>query len=635
MDNIILKGKIQEFKKFHGLQNETEAEVFEKFVNYALLNAEYYDSFEFDKVSTGTAQGIDGLAISINDFIVSDVEEVDSLCKGKITVRFVLVQAKTSDNFDSGQFSNFINEAIQFFKKDNKNNVSRELHKYYDMKEHIMTYTHKMDDILPEIVLRYVYAGKKTANIEEQKNRAVTWFLDQKEKYLYSEFDCKIFGGDDVLAAYKQARNDIKKTLTFEKRISLPRMSGAKSAYLGILKCSDFINLIINEDKKINKLLFIDNVRDFLGLNSVINKNIDNTMKDDGEKDKFAILNNGVTIVAKKITPSGSDELTLESFQIVNGCQTSHIVFNNKQLINDSMYITLKIIETDDIDLSNRIIETTNSQSEVKKEALISIHSYHKKIEEYFTVMRENSKYSYFYERRPHQFDDYPDNIKNKNQIVSVSQLIKSFVSVILSEPDKVHYYYGRLVQDYMKADTLNSKLFNEKDNPGMYFIAHHIFSLCNKKTINRDYKKWLFHIAYLIKEKLFPQGFNTQKMQKDDEIQKVLHHIDDNFDEAYNDILDVIKKSNLLNNESAIRQSSTKEMLLDIMKNGKSSLSKMQDGDYIFIVHKIDDKDITLTYGKVIKCTIPKNGDLNLKKIGDKVPINIKEGKPSYNKQA
>jgi hypothetical protein len=619
MNNLILDGKLQEFKEFHNL-NEKDTDSFEKFVNYALLSSEYYDSFEFDKVSTGTAQGIDGLAISINDLIINSLDEAVKLCEGKITVRFILIQSKTSDSFSAGDFSKFINEAVQFFQKNNKDRVSEELHKYYEIKEYIMHSAKRMDK-LPEIVLRYVFSGKVSESINQQMSKATAWFDEQE--YIYSDFDCKILGGDEILTFYKQAKNDFEKNFIFEKKISLPKMSGAISAYLGILKCSDFIKLISNKDDKINKSLFVDNVRDFLGLNGTINSNIDNTLKDLNEKDKFAILNNGITIVAKKIILKGSDEVILKNFQIVNGCQTSHILFKNKDLITDSMYITLKLIETDDIDLSNKIIETTNSQSEVKKEALVSIHPYHKKIEEYFNIMRKISdEYLYFYERRPHQFDDN-HHIK-KSQIVSIPQLIKSFVSIMLSEPHKVHYYYGSLVSEYMISG--NSKLFNDKDNPGVYFVAHHIFSLCNKKTYDKKYKKWLYHIAYLVKKFLLPKEVCSFSLT-DDKIKDILSKINENFDEAYNNAIYAIKSSGLLNNESAIRQENTVEKIVNIFQSRKPCISEMKDGKYYFKIIKINQDKVLLQYGEV-KCTLPFKNNL---KGEEKVLIEIKDGKPNF----
>lgn len=112
------------------------------------------------------------------------------------------------------------------------------------------------------------------------------------------------------------------------------------------------------------------------------------------------------------------------------------------------MYITVKLIETSDIDLSGKVIATTNSQSMVTKEAFATIRPYHRNLEDFFNAMRSTG-YSYYYERRTHQYDDR-DDIR-QNHIVSAPSLIKSFVSVALEEPHKVHYYYGTLLKIQQK----------------------------------------------------------------------------------------------------------------------------------------------------------------------------------------
>jgi hypothetical protein len=50
MDNIILKGMLSDFVDRFEFGAESIDVQFEKFLNYCLLNEDYYDSFEFEKV---------------------------------------------------------------------------------------------------------------------------------------------------------------------------------------------------------------------------------------------------------------------------------------------------------------------------------------------------------------------------------------------------------------------------------------------------------------------------------------------------------------------------------------------------------------------------------------------------------
>lgn len=93
--------------------------------------------------------------------------------------------------------------------------------------------------------------------------------------------------------------------------------------------------------------VFEDNVRDFQGTNNDVNNGIEKTLKNE-DSDLFSVLNNGVTIVASSISTTG-DNFTIRDYQIVNGCQTSNVLFNNRKgdYINN-VNIPIKIIATDD-----------------------------------------------------------------------------------------------------------------------------------------------------------------------------------------------------------------------------------------------------------------------------------------------
>ena len=74
-------------------------------------------------------------------------------------------------------------------------------------------------------------------------------------------------------------------------------------------------------------------------------------------------MNNGITIIAKSIRVTG-DTVELFDYQIVNGCQTSYVLYDNSSSINSESYIVLKLVEVSDEIISDRVIFTTNRQTE-------------------------------------------------------------------------------------------------------------------------------------------------------------------------------------------------------------------------------------------------------------------------------
>lgn len=150
----------------------------------------------------------------------------------------------------------------------------------------------------------------------------------------------------------------------------MPEIENVKEAYIGLIPVTTIIDLI-EEDSEIIPSIFYDNVRDFQGFNK-INSEIKKTIEDKKLKYAFSILNNGITIVADKLTQS-RDSIEITNYQIINGLQTSMVLLDCKELLDEQMYVTLKLIITEDENIISKIIRATNRQTAVKEEDLSSI----------------------------------------------------------------------------------------------------------------------------------------------------------------------------------------------------------------------------------------------------------------------
>ena len=90
-----------------------------------------------------------------------------------------------------------------------------------------------------------------------------------------------------------------------------------------------------------------------------------------------------MTVICKELSNIGN-KFTLTDYQIVNGCQTSHVIFNNKNDIINGLQLPIKLIETEDDETVNRIIKATNRQTEVSDEQLIALNEFHRKLEAFY-----------------------------------------------------------------------------------------------------------------------------------------------------------------------------------------------------------------------------------------------------------
>lgn len=637
MDNIILSGMLRDFAQRHDLVDDPVDKQFEQFSNYCLLKTDHYDSFDFEKVSTGDCIGIDGVAVTIGDVIIDELEDAQLFTKGQFEAKFFFTQAKTSSKFDLGDFLKFIATVKLFFGKD-KDAVPPQLHNAFELKKHIYERAAKLRK-LPTAELSYVYTGRFElggTQIEKQIESEIDSL--RRLPYTFSDVTWHVHDGDSIARLYRETKNDVQKAILFQRHIALPKIRGTQAAYLGVVGCKDYVRLIQKENGELNKGLFFENVRDFLGSANPVNEEIARTIHNTDERDRFAILNNGVTVVAKNVVPSG-DNFELSQFQVVNGCQTSHVLFNNRDTLTDDMYITVKLIETSDVDLSGKVIATTNSQSQVTKEAFATIRPYHRSLEDFFDAMRSTG-YGYYYERRPHQYDDRDDI--HQNFIVSAPSLIKSFVSVVAEEPHKVHYYYGRLLIEYNK--NRSSELFAEGDYPGIYFASHHIASRARSLAFKDRYlSQWGFHIAFLIKKMLAPE-LKKGTLMNDRRFFDVLDRINAGFDAAYRTAAQVVKSMKLYPNQNRFHEV-TAAMVKELAKATPSAPrtsstparttpppkpeALLQEGNYIGLVESVDlsTKIIGLKYGPYQLSGKPKNDRALQLSPGSRAPFSIRNG--------
>lgn len=560
---------LNEFSKKHQIAGN-ESLIFEKFVSYCLFSHQYYDSYDEEQIGTGECVGVDAVAIAINDVLVYSEAATKNHTQGQFDVSFNFMQAKTSASLNLGDYLKFLQTVLIFFTR-SENEQPEELREAFRIKEHIYEKASRFRTY-PALELNYVYTGK--GSIDDPTFTTQIKSVENSIKalpYLFSQVSSNLLGANAIADKYKATLNRTTRHLFFQRHVPLPKLSSATAAYLGVARCGDYIEFLKGEDGQINKGAFYDNVRDYLGDKNKVNSDIEDTIKSDSQRNLFSVLNNGVTIVARKVIPSG-DRFEISGFQVVNGCQTSHVLFNNKQHVTDDMFVTIKLIETDDIDLSSNVIKATNSQSLVMKEAFATIKPYHKRLEDFFKAMNTQG-HRLFYERRPHQFDDRDDILNS--EIVSAPLLIKSFVSVVIGEPHKVHFYYGQILRDYNNdKDTL---VFDDKHHPGLYFLSHLIYAKSREIAIKNKIGAWSYHFAFLIKKRLGIR-LNINDTVTDARVIELVNTIQRNFTSAAADVLSVFKDVSLTKDDVMLPEK-TKELsrsyLLKFNATPKNSAEK------------------------------------------------------------
>lgn len=513
----VLESYLTDFCNLFNFIHEDEATKFEYFCNYIII-PKLEDSKEaIESVSIGTSgnPGIDGLSITVNDHVVTTKEEVDYFLNalGRLEVEFHFIQSKTSSTFSMADITSFFSCIKDFFQTKTSYGFNDETLRLHEIKEYIYSKSLKMQDN-PNLQVAFACTGQwfddanLTAAIQSAKSELFTIGI-------FKDVIFKPYDRDLLKKSYRELRNSISRSINFEKHTILPKVSDVDEAYIGMLPGKEFLNLISNDQDEVLRNIFYDNVRDFQGFNPV-NSEIKTTIESREDKDKFALLNNGVTIVAKNVKKVGA-VFTISDYQIVNGCQTSHVLYYNRKFIDDSVYIPIKLIVTQNYELMSKIIRANNRQTTISNEAFEILSPFHKYLEEFYASQSKKHNLTLYYERRSNQYDS--DKLQRSNYI-TISNQIKSVIAMYFNEPINAgQRYFGELIQLY------KSKIFLEKDLGYPYFISgltlNLVERLFSENTIPKSYRRFKYHIIMLIRTILTQQEippFNSKKMEREGE---------------------------------------------------------------------------------------------------------------------
>ncbi len=373
MKDEILRNFITSFSEQNEYTLLNEDEQFEKFSNFNVISKLYPRELNVDDLSTGGGDdlAIDGAAIIVNGSIVDSVEEIDFLLKrnGSLDVTFALIQSKNSNKFRGDQIGNFIFGVKSLFDEQPSIPENEKINKLRKLKRKIYQHSISFDNA-PILKLFFVTTGewKEPTQIQGKVERELK---DLDERNLFSnKSKIEFYDAERLKQSYRELSRKSVKEIPFHTQIVLPEVSEkleVRQSFIGCVPIKDYIKLITNDDGLLAKGLFYDNVRDYQGENKV-NQEISKTLRDSTLQSLLPLLNNGITIISKKVDKVGT-KLKLSDFQIVNGCQSSNVIFENRDVLNDEIYLIVKIIETNEQSVINNIIRANNRQTEVRDEA--------------------------------------------------------------------------------------------------------------------------------------------------------------------------------------------------------------------------------------------------------------------------
>lgn len=458
--NPIVKAQLNTFKDMNPNENLSESELFEVMSIFALENGILGENIDpFRAHLKGDEFGIDGVAISIQGKLCTDVDEASEILSiGKNhTSEFHFFQSKTSDSLDYGDISKFLDAVYDFFTSQTLV-IGSQLESLLEVKDEIYSAAAKTSPLL-----RCYYCTTGSGQVSDiiqqliQTNKARL-----NELNIFSKIHIECVGAKVIQNGFRSATHSTSAKLNFQKAITMPIHEKVDEAYIGYVPASEILAIALGEPdqegvRHINRSIFYDNVRDF-NPESDINKSIISELES-GDHASFVFKNNGITVVSKNIDRKG-DIFALEDYQIVNGCQTTNILAHVRDKA-ECIYVPLRLIGCSDTDFVASVIIGTNRQNEVREDQFWALLPFMKDLEEYCASQSGDGRI--FIERRDNQ---YRDISVERTRILRPTDLMKAAAAMFFFQPHRAARDHRGIRKEF------SDRIFSKNHNVELYHIA-------------------------------------------------------------------------------------------------------------------------------------------------------------------
>jgi hypothetical protein len=572
--NPVIQAQVGDFASTNALTDRPPDELFEIYSIYSVLNGGLGETIDpVDAHLSGCEFGVDGVAILVQGRLItnsSDAEEAIEDIKNP-SIDFYFFQSKTGSSFDYGSISKFYDSITGFF-DGSMRGESPQLDDLMAAKD--LLYQKAISRRNPGVHAYYVCTGNydKPRRIEQLISITRTQWTDLNI-FDPDRIAVHMIGAKDLQRLYRAASSAVEATIDFPRNVVLPSHGSVEEAYLGYLTAEEIINLVElkgDGSSEINRSVFFDNIRDY-DSDSKINKEISETLKK-GEGTDFIFRNNGITVVAKTIDRTG-DKFRIEDYQIVNGCQTTNIIFDNRPYIS-GVNIPFRLIGTKDDEFISSIIAGTNRQNPVREEQFWALRPFMKNFEEYAQSLDDDHKI--FFERRENQFRGRK---VEKARVVQPSTLMKIVAAMLLNQPNRSGRDYRGISAEYQ------DKLFQDDHDVRLYYAAcylnYKLDYLWRNQRIDNALKIYRYYILAAIGRKLIVKGdaFTQKKTEIEAILNKVIGLCDN--ETRLKSTIEIVH--GVLARQMASTGTSARERFRDVIRS--ESFAKVFDNDLSKIV--------------------------------------------------
>lgn len=571
----IIGSFIQDFSKKNELQDLEQAVQFEHFIAWLKFSSLVHDRLSTpDVVTQGGETSVDAAIVALDRKIFLTAEDADSYLTSRptnsVTATLQFLQTTMSSSFERDKLFGFGDAVSELLEAEEPQTPQDDyLLEVRNIFQVLKKHAAKLRLSDASCKLFYCSLGKWDGQVhaDAAKNRAIKR-INGVEFFNDVSFD--LIDRDEIRNLWESINKQQECVLPVVKSFPFPEMPEIKNSIVAIVKASDYVNKAIRDESgNIRSGIFDQNIRDFEGLGNEVNNSIVETLSDQKSRERFGVMNNGVTIVAGGVEQA-ADSFVLRSYQIVNGCQTSNVLEHNYENLTDDVLIQVRLIQTESPNVLNDIVKATNSQTQVPKEQFIANRPLAVEVYQFFNSYPDDTEYRLYFERRRSELADL-SGISN-TRIFTIKDLAKVVGAIYLEQP---HLVAGAPNKSF---ESFKDEIFQEKHNPLMYYCSAFALYRFNLLKFSGKLKipehRLFWHVLFLsrrIAAGKIPDLKNHKSVQKDCEqfLSQLWNPVDAQslFEEAYKHIVDSVES---LDRDKLKRSSFTQEYLSKLHNKSK-----------------------------------------------------------------
>jgi hypothetical protein len=400
-----------------------------------------YEEIESGIVDGGGDGGIDGFFVFVNGELVREDTDLSGL-KKDVVIEVIILQSKTEASFREKALDTLSQTLRDLF------DLSKSLAALTAVyNKELLASAELFRNAVTVLATRFpthkfsIYYASKGTDVHPNVQRKAELLQDLvRGQFPGSSCTVSFLTATDLLVLARQTPR-----LSFQLDVTDAPIN-TKGGIIGLVKLREYFKFICDEKGDLRRNLFEANVRDYQGATQV-NEEIGKTLVEKWSED-FWWLNNGITIVAGKVTQTGKT-LTIEDPQIVNGLQTSREIFRYFKAANtekEEREILVRVISPQNSDSRDRVIKATNSQTAISPASLRATDKIQRDIEQYL------HPFGLFYDRRK---NSHKNEGKPLDKIVSIPAMAQALMAVVLQKPGTARARPSSLLkkdEDYEKV---------------------------------------------------------------------------------------------------------------------------------------------------------------------------------------